>query len=274
MSFITDSNTKDTAIVGGTGLAVGMLGLGAYVGSKIPGLRGGKGKILGAAVATKRLFLDIPKNLLSGGKKGKSAYDSILNAKTYELKLDPRKLKQYSYERARIKTPNFDKLSPMEQFEKAKEHDMSSTVRIMKEEEDKARKVGAKYIAGASHFSPELAARHGYIEAPEVLDSTNKKLWGKLYYNSARKSTLKKLNTQGAKSLDELDAYWLTVDPAQIKLFKKDLSMSAAEINNATTNSLKTKTPEHLIDSAKAEAAFKKNYDNLLRTIIKEKSIV
>jgi hypothetical protein len=46
-----------------------------------------------------------------------------------------------------------------------------------------------------------MAARFGYIEAPEMLPSTNKKFWGKLYYNGARKGALNKISKEGVKNL-------------------------------------------------------------------------
>jgi len=262
-----DGINKTVAIP--TGLTAAAIGMGTYAGTKFPGLRGGKGKILGSLIATKKLFTDLPIKFLREGEKG--LYETILHEPVYSLKLDPTKIKNLSLEKAKRKNKNFHLLSPIEQLEEAKKYDILSTKQILSEEENKARAAGAKYITGASHFTPEMAARFGYIEAPEITKKTNKKFWGKFYYNRARSGALKKLNDEGLQNLNELDAYWLTADPRDIRLFRKDLTLTPEQVKDQTQKFLASYPSDELIEHNKAENAFKNNYDKLLVDIVKEK---
>jgi hypothetical protein len=265
--------SSPSVIGGGVAAAASaaVLGTGAYAGAKIPGLRGGHGPIKGSLLATKKVFYDIPAHMLSGGKRGKSIYEAILNAKTHEIKLDPKTIREYSNAKARLEFPDFDSLSPIEKFEKSKAFDLSSAKRLLDEGEQVARQSGARYIAGASHFTPQTAAMMGYQVAPEVLPSTNKALWKKYYYNTTRKNSLNKLKNKGLTELDELDAYWLTANPTQVRLLKKDLSVSPGEAREQAMKILRDMPASELQEATKAELAFKANYDNLNRTIIKER---
>lgn len=268
--------------IGLTAAGIG-IGIGALASTVFPKLRGGSNRVVGAFKATKNIFYDYPKYLISKGRQGKFIGDSIGfpsakklgNEKVDALvRLTPTEIAQRSATTLKSKDKIETFRSHSELLEKSKQFDARSTIQMLKEKEDKARKAGLSKLVGFSHFAPSQAERFGFVEsdivAPKLQPILSKH--GPLsYYKSERVNSLKKLKEKGIHSLDEMDAYWITAPKKGVRLFEKDLTISHEEAVQRAHNSYAKMPLVQKKELNNVEISFKKRYDNMLKIIAHEK---
>ncbi len=266
---------KDLAIGGAAVAGLALANHGAYkiFNRYTPGMMGGKGWFLGPATGIKRT-LSTSANMLSGGKFGKTFQQNVLGTdKIFQLTLSPVEIRQRSEQIAKRIIPNFDSLSPLDRYEKSKKYEVFATKQMLTEQENIARAQGAEYIVGQSHFTPALASKFGFQEAPEVTRKGNELIWPHSYYKSERANSLKKIeNGTPLQDLNEMDAYWLTANPKTVRLFKKSLKDAPADVLNAAEQQYKNLDPEYNHYLNQEEIAFKSRYDKLIHDIMEKRS--
>lgn len=243
--------TKEDVLKYGVPAAAGAIGVGSLAGHYIPGLRGGKGPLLGSLVATKRVFYDMPAGFLTGGFLGKKAPEAIFNVGSIErLKLTPTEIRARGLAQGKS--------------------ELAVTSDMLREQEAVARAKGVHKMVGVSHFTPAQAARFGYRESESMRPEAVRFIFGKKplgYYPKLKTEALNKLVENGIKSLDATDAYFLSANPKHLRLFEKDLRIPEEESKKLSMEYFKKFPKEKLDEINIQEKTFKKRYDDLLKGI-------
>ena len=91
------------------------------------------------------------------------------------------------------------------------------------------------------------------------------------YYRTERAKSVKKLKSKGLKSLDAMDAYWLTTNKKSLRLFEKDLTLPEDKAVRLAIKQKKSMPKKRLAELGKLGKIFKKDYDTLLTQIAKAK---
>ena len=230
----------------------------------VPGLRGGKTGLKGFGEVMRRIHYDLPANIVSGGRLGKSLDQAVFNVdKTHVMKLTPTDIVNRGLETAKGDTA-------LEKRINSKQNDMRHTLKILGETEDAGRMDNADKMIGITHFPPQQAAMFGYKESKDIHPMVVKHLMAN-YYNTEKAKAIKKMSEHGIGTLEPTEAYFLTADKSNMRLYEKDLRVNRADAASDAKQSLDQYSKSVLDKNVESEKKFTGKYNQMLNAIYANK---
>ena len=206
--------------------------------------------------ALRKFTVNLPINIAKG-----DPLKTFGKGNTRHLSLAPDLIWNKSKDIAKKKHKNFDSLNKEDQFEAINKNKLRSTLSLLKEQEEKARKEGYDRMMGISHFDPQTAAKLGYQDTdfvnPKVQKAALTSKHSPFNYYRGQKNKSIKNNETGPMSI-----YWKTAPAENLRVMEKDLRIPAKEAVRSAKDKI---DPEKAKKARKVERAFNKEYTEKLK---------